>query len=106
MTATLERALAPLMVIGSFCNLGMFEYPLGRPMPYFSYLYALAKWSFLMYYVYYPVFIYYVQKHGIFYFPVSYPWITITLIVIGLYRFKVKISKCTPGLYIIIYLIF
>ncbi|KYN18614.1 hypothetical protein ALC57_09071 [Trachymyrmex cornetzi] len=30
MTGTLERALAPLMTIGGFCNLGMFEYPVGQ----------------------------------------------------------------------------
>ncbi|KYN17136.1 hypothetical protein ALC57_10591 [Trachymyrmex cornetzi] len=30
-TETLERALAPLMTIGRFCNLGMFEYPVGQP---------------------------------------------------------------------------
>jgi len=30
MIETLERALAPLLIIGSFCNLGMFEYPRGQ----------------------------------------------------------------------------
>ena len=29
MTETLERALEPLLIIGSFCNLDMFEYPRG-----------------------------------------------------------------------------
>ncbi|KYQ54043.1 hypothetical protein ALC60_08500 [Trachymyrmex zeteki] len=54
MTKTLQAALAPLMIIGSFCNLGFFEYPLGHSWPYLSYLYALAIWSFLTYAVYYP----------------------------------------------------
>jgi len=41
MTETLEKALASLLTIGSFFNLGVFEYPRGQPRPYLSYLYAL-----------------------------------------------------------------
>ncbi|KYQ60739.1 hypothetical protein ALC60_00186 [Trachymyrmex zeteki] len=57
MTKTLQAALAPLMIIGSFCSLGLFEYPLGHPRPYLSYLYFLAIWSFLTYFIYYPVYL-------------------------------------------------
>ncbi|KYQ47740.1 hypothetical protein ALC60_13232 [Trachymyrmex zeteki] len=56
MTKTLQAALAPLMIIGSFCNLGLFEYPLGHSWLYLSCLYFLVIWSFLTYSVYYPVY--------------------------------------------------
>ncbi|KYQ60740.1 hypothetical protein ALC60_00187 [Trachymyrmex zeteki] len=54
MTKTLQAALAPLMIIGSFCNLGLFEYPLGHSWLYLSCLYGIVMWSFLTYSVYYP----------------------------------------------------
>ncbi|KYQ54678.1 hypothetical protein ALC60_06447 [Trachymyrmex zeteki] len=56
MTKTLQAALAPLMIVGSFCSVGLFEYPLGHSWSYLSCLYALAIWSFLTYSVYYPVY--------------------------------------------------
>ncbi|KYQ58877.1 hypothetical protein ALC60_02032 [Trachymyrmex zeteki] len=54
MTKTLQIALAPLSIIGAFCSLGIFEYPLGRPRPYFSCLYTLITWSCFTYSFYYP----------------------------------------------------
>ncbi|EGI61973.1 hypothetical protein G5I_09738 [Acromyrmex echinatior] len=36
MTITLQSALAPLFTIGSFCCLGLFEYPLGQSRLCFS----------------------------------------------------------------------
>ncbi|EGI67237.1 hypothetical protein G5I_04167 [Acromyrmex echinatior] len=62
MAETLERALAPLLIIGSFCNLYMIEYPRGQPRIYLSYLYALAKWGSLTYFIYYPAYVRYLQK--------------------------------------------
>ncbi|KYN15556.1 hypothetical protein ALC57_12209 [Trachymyrmex cornetzi] len=56
-TMMLERALAPLMTIGAFCNLVMFEYRLGQSRMYISCLYGLAKWSLLIYFYYYPSYI-------------------------------------------------
>ncbi|KYQ49339.1 hypothetical protein ALC60_11593 [Trachymyrmex zeteki] len=56
MTKTLQAALAPLMIVGSFCSLGLFEYPLGHTWSYFFCLYVLAIWSFLTYSGYYPVY--------------------------------------------------
>ncbi|KYN12709.1 hypothetical protein ALC57_15125 [Trachymyrmex cornetzi] len=88
MTETLERALAPLMVIGGFCNLGMFEYPVGQLRTYISCLYALAKWSLLIYFFYYPMYIENFQEDKILYFNNIIPFATTTLILISICRFK------------------
>jgi len=101
MTETLERALAPLLIIGSFCNLCMIEYPRGQPRAYLSYLYVLAIWGFLIYFCYYPRYVGHLQENNIVindFVPLG----TITLILISLCRFKVQIFKCTPGSNIII----
>jgi len=101
MTETLERALTPLLIIGSFCNLCMIEYPRGQPRAYLSYLYALAKWCSLTYFYYYPLYVLLLQGNELF---IDYfiPLGTITLILISHCRFKVQIFKCTPGSNIII----
>ncbi|XP_071632448.1 uncharacterized protein [Temnothorax longispinosus] len=57
MTKTVETALAPLLITGSFCNLGLFEYPLGQPRPYLTCLYFLTTWSLFAYFFYYLVYI-------------------------------------------------
>jgi len=101
MTETLERALAPLLIIGSFCNLCMIEYPRGQPRAYLSYLYALAKWCSLTYFSYYPILVEDFQNGEVYSIDVI-PLGTITLILISLCRFKVQIFKCTPGSNIII----
>ena len=101
MTETLERALAPLLIVGSFCNLCMIEYPRGQPRAYLSYLYALAKWCSLTYFCYYPIYVGYLEG-STFYMDDFIPLGTITLILISLCRFKVQIFKCTPGSNIII----
>jgi len=101
MTETLERALAPLLIIGSFCNLCMIEYPRGQPRAYLSYLYALAKWCSLTYFCYYPICVQELQNGKVHTYNVI-PLGTITLILISLCRFKVQIFKCTPGSNIII----
>ncbi|KYN38468.1 hypothetical protein ALC56_07157 [Trachymyrmex septentrionalis] len=101
MTETLERALAPLLIIGSFCNLCMIEYPRGQPRAYLSYLYALAKWCSLTYFCYYPIYVWHLQENQL----SSNDFVrlgTIILILISLCRFKVQIFKCTPGSNIII----
>jgi len=101
MTETLERALAPLLIIGSFCNLCMIEYPRGQPRAYLSYLYALAKWCSLTYFSYYPIYVSHLQEDDV--FTIDFiPLGTITLILISISRFKVQIFKCTPGSNIII----
>ncbi|KYN28046.1 hypothetical protein ALC57_02482 [Trachymyrmex cornetzi] len=91
MTETLERTLAPLMIIGGFCNLGMFEYPVGQLRIYISCVYVLVKWSLLIYFIYYPKFIMYLQMTGRIYISVTVPLATIILILISFRRFKVKI---------------
>ena len=98
MTETLERALAPLLIIGSFCNLCMIEYPRGQPRAYLSYLYALAKWGSLIYFYYW----YWLENDMYIYTDDIFPLVTIILILISLSRFKVQIFKCTPGSNIII----
>ncbi|KYN09075.1 hypothetical protein ALC57_19044 [Trachymyrmex cornetzi] len=100
MTETLERALAPLMTIGAFCNLGMFEYPVGQLRTYISCLYALAKWSFLMYFFYYKTFIKNYQIYKIIYFKDILPFATITLILISFCRFK-ELKTCLRELAIV-----
>ncbi|KYQ47741.1 hypothetical protein ALC60_13228 [Trachymyrmex zeteki] len=99
MTETLERALAPLMTIGSFCDFGMFEHPLGQPRPYLSCLYVLAKWSFLTYSVYYPSYIYDL-KNNVIYLRTYKPLITITLVLISFCRFK-ELKMCLRELAIV-----
>ncbi|KYN09083.1 hypothetical protein ALC57_18807, partial [Trachymyrmex cornetzi] len=89
-TMTLERALSPLMTIGGFCNLAMFEYPLGQPRTYISCLYGLAKWSLLMYFWYYPCFIDSLRIHKTIYIVDIYSLITIILILISISRFKME----------------
>ncbi|KYN38703.1 hypothetical protein ALC56_06912 [Trachymyrmex septentrionalis] len=101
MIETLERALAPLLIIGSFCNLCMIEYPRGQPRAYLSYLYALAKWGFLIYFYYYQNLLWYSRENDI-YMAHIISLVTITLILISFSRFKVQIFKCTPGSDIII----
>ena len=95
MIKTLQTALTPLLIIGSFCNLGLFEYPVGHPRPYLSYLYILGIWSLFTYSVYYPTYIH--RWHRV------YIWIniiilisTIIMILVSLFRSKVRVLKCTP----------
>jgi len=102
MTETLERALAPLLIVGSFCNLCMIEYPRGQPRAYLSYLYALAKWCSLTYFWYYPIYVWNLQENSKLSTYNFVPLGTITLILISLCRFKVQIFKCIPGSNIII----
>ncbi|KYQ52391.1 hypothetical protein ALC60_08492 [Trachymyrmex zeteki] len=85
MTETLERALAPLLIFGSFCDLGMFERPLGQPRPYISCLYILAKWILYTYYCLYTRYIDILQTGDMFVADFI-PLITIILIFICLYR--------------------
>ncbi|KYN44909.1 hypothetical protein ALC56_00905 [Trachymyrmex septentrionalis] len=91
MIQTLERALAPLLIIGSFCNLCMIEYPRGQPRVYLSYLCALAIWGFLIYFYYYPNYLYSRENDMEIYIYDIIPLGTITLILISFSRFKVQI---------------
>ncbi|KYN22071.1 hypothetical protein ALC57_05539 [Trachymyrmex cornetzi] len=95
MTETLERALAPLMTISGFCNLGIFEYPAGqfRAGQYISCLYALAKWNLLMYFYYCPVYIESFLTYKNIYLSDIAPFATITLILISFCRFK-ELKTC------------
>jgi len=95
MIKTLQTALTPLLIIGSFCNLGLIEYPVGHPRPYLSYLYILGIWSLFIYSVYYPTYNH--RWHRV------YIWIniiilisTIIIILVSLFRSKVRVLKCTP----------
>ncbi|KYN50734.1 hypothetical protein ALC56_04170 [Trachymyrmex septentrionalis] len=103
MIKTLQIALAPLLTIGSFCGVGLFEYPLGHPRPYLSCLYILAIWSFFTYYIYYPLFDfiipYIMQMRMAIIVIVLTTFIklitAITTILISIFYFKVKVLKCT-----------
>ncbi|XP_018349906.1 PREDICTED: uncharacterized protein LOC108753060 [Trachymyrmex septentrionalis] len=100
MTETLERALAPLMTIGKFCNLGVFEYPVGQPRTCISYQYALAKWSLFIYFYHYPKYINEFQIDKTFNINSIVPLVTITLILISIYRFK-ELKMCLHELAIV-----
>ena len=94
MTKTLQAALAPLIIFGSFFSLSLFEYPLGHSRPYLSCLYVLATWSFLIYYIYYPFYyiILYNKSFIIRYWKFHVILITtILLIPVSFFYFKVKI---------------
>ncbi|KYN30155.1 hypothetical protein ALC57_00386 [Trachymyrmex cornetzi] len=98
-TLTLERALAPLMTIGAFCNLTMFEYPLGQSRTYITYLYGLAKWSLLTYFFYYPQCILSLQIKRI-YILLIILLITIILILTNICRSK-ELKMCLRELAIV-----
>ncbi|XP_032682000.1 uncharacterized protein LOC116849188 [Odontomachus brunneus] len=53
MVKTIQAALTSLLIIGAFCSLCVFEYPLGRPRPYFTCLYFLILWSTYTYILYF-----------------------------------------------------
>ncbi|KYN16334.1 hypothetical protein ALC57_11416 [Trachymyrmex cornetzi] len=97
---TLERALAPLMTIGGFCNLAMFEYPLGQPRTYVSCLYGLAKWSLLIYFYYYPGYIYSFQIERKMFMADVVSLLTIILILVSMCRFK-ELKMCLRELAIV-----
>jgi len=97
MAKTLQAALTPLIILGSFFGLGLFEYPLGHSRPYFSCLYVLATWSFLVYFIYYPLYYgsYEIYDHSYF---ITNNWrsftiliTAITLIPVNFFYFKVKV---------------
>ncbi|KYN09455.1 hypothetical protein ALC57_18428 [Trachymyrmex cornetzi] len=100
MTETLERTLAPLMTIGGFCNLGIFEYPVGQLRSYISCLYALAKWSLLVYFVYYPIYVQNLLIYRKIYIDNFVPIATIILILISICRFK-ELKTCLHELAIV-----
>ena len=98
MTKTLQIALASLLIIGSFCSLSMFEYPLGQSRPYLFCLYTSVTWSYLTYSYYYS---YYIDSWD----NKMSDWIeiitiitTITSILVNYFYFKVKILKYTHSL--------
>jgi len=100
MTNTLQTALTPLLNIGSFCGLGLLEYPLGHPRPYISCLFIFAVWSFFTYSVYYPTYFFIITERHM--TPLAIMVIatniiiSITIIIsilINFFYFKVKIFK-------------
>ncbi|KYM97759.1 hypothetical protein ALC62_11520 [Cyphomyrmex costatus] len=103
MTKTLQSALAPLFIISSFLCLGLFEYPLGQPRPYFSCLYTLAVWGTLIYYIYYPICIYMWQLKLIVIANITVPlelFVTLSLIFNSFYRCK-ELKICLHELSIV-----
>ncbi|KYM98319.1 hypothetical protein ALC62_11022 [Cyphomyrmex costatus] len=100
MTKTLQSALAPLFIISSFCCLILFEYPIGQPKPYYSCLYVLVVWSAIVYYFLYPVYIYKLEQKEIYFVDIIH-LIIILLILISLYRCKVKFLNICPKYYLI-----
>ncbi|KYQ53602.1 hypothetical protein ALC60_00517 [Trachymyrmex zeteki] len=95
MTKTLQAALAPLMIVGSFCSLGLFEYPLGHSWSYLSCLYVLAIWSFFTYSVYYPFYseVRTLMHPAVFSMQITILITAITSILVSLFYSKVKVFK-------------
>ncbi|KYQ59722.1 hypothetical protein ALC60_01251, partial [Trachymyrmex zeteki] len=79
-----------------FCDLGMFERPLGQPRPYISCLYILAKWIFYTYCYLYPRY----SRTGRIFVTDVLPLITIILIFVCLYRSR-ELKMCLRELAII-----
>ncbi|KYN50346.1 hypothetical protein ALC62_14737 [Cyphomyrmex costatus] len=100
MTKSLQSALAPLFITSSFHNLGLFEYPIGQPRLYSSCLYALAKWSIVMY-LYYPVLIYTWQNNFGQFIKFFLTILTVfTSVFVSLYRYK-ELKVCLHELSIV-----
>jgi len=94
MTKTLQAALTPLVIFGSFFGLSLFEYPFGYPRPYLSCLYVLIIWSFLIYFVYYPIickFILLKITKVIYWMDFIILFTAIALILDNFFYFKVKV---------------
>ncbi|KYN50744.1 hypothetical protein ALC56_09506 [Trachymyrmex septentrionalis] len=100
MTETLEKALAPLFIIGSFCNLGMLEYPRGQPKAYLSCLYALVKWGSLTYYYYYPISIKIFWNYKIF-FIADFSQLTLIISILFGFRHFKELKMCLRKLAIV-----
>ncbi|KYN31220.1 hypothetical protein ALC56_14488 [Trachymyrmex septentrionalis] len=103
MTKTIQTALAPLFIIGSFCGLGLFEYPLGQPRLYFTYLYFLITSTLFTYFFYYLIYNSYTPYLYNLY--MSWPNVIIMItaivsMVVGIFRFTVRIFKDTPNLHV------
>ncbi|XP_014481747.1 PREDICTED: uncharacterized protein LOC106748065, partial [Dinoponera quadriceps] len=100
MVKTVQAALSPLLVVGAFCGLCVFEFPLGRPRPYLTCLYFLVTWSIYAYIVYYLIDI--AQEQIIF---LSWTNLTITIssfvsMLVNIFRCK-ELKKCLRKLSIV-----
>lgn len=95
---TIQAALAPLLIICSFCSLGLIEYPLGQPRPYFTCLYVLTIWSLFSYFFYYLVYNSYTLSLVYLSWPNTIIMITaIVSMLVSLFRFKVSVLKYTSN---------
>ena len=93
MMTTLQTALAPLLIFGSFIGLGFFEYH-GHSMPYLACPYVLAIWGLSMYFIYYPIFFQLFENPNlIFIFWMDFVVLitAITSILVSWFHFKVKV---------------
>ncbi|KYN29392.1 hypothetical protein ALC57_01175 [Trachymyrmex cornetzi] len=95
MMNTLQTALAPLLIIGPFYSLGLFEYPLGQPRPFLSCLYILTTWSFFTYCYYCEYIIDYEWQKVTYWIYIIIMINVITLILVSYFHFKVNILKYT-----------
>lgn len=94
MTKTIQVALSPLLIVGAFCGLGFFEYPVGQPRLYLTCLYFLIAWSSYIYLYYYILI--YTNYTTMYVYMLS--WTNIVIIFsatlsmfVSLYHFKVGI---------------
>ncbi|CAL1676351.1 unnamed protein product [Lasius platythorax] len=100
MTRTIQAALSPLLIVGSFCGLGFFEYPLGRPRPYFTYSYFLITWSLYAYLFYYLVYTSYTAFLFLSWFNIIIIITAIVSMLVNLFRFK-ELKMCLRKLSIV-----
>ncbi|XP_072754199.1 uncharacterized protein [Anoplolepis gracilipes] len=101
MAKTIQAALSPILIVGSFCGLAIFEYPLERPRSYLTCLYFLIAGSIYVYLSYY---IFSINRIAL-YFMLSWTNIIIifstTLLMFGsLFYFK-KLKTCLYKLSIV-----
>ena len=94
----LQTVLTLLLIIGSFCSLGMFEHPLEQPRLYLSCLYTLVTWSYLMYSYYYSYYIGTWENKLTNWIEIITVIIAITSILVNYFYFKVEILKCTHAI--------
>ncbi|KYN17947.1 hypothetical protein ALC57_09829 [Trachymyrmex cornetzi] len=100
MTETLQTALAPLLIIGSFCSLGLFEYPLGQPRPFLSCLYTLITSSFFTYFNYCECLFNYEWQKVIYWINIILTISQITLILVSNFYFK-ELKMCLHELSVV-----
>ncbi|XP_072754251.1 uncharacterized protein [Anoplolepis gracilipes] len=100
MTKTIQEAVSPLLIVGSFCGLGFFEYPFGQSRPYFTYSYFLIMWSLYTYLFYYLVYTSYTAYLFVSWFNIIIIITAVMSMLVSFFRFK-ELKMCLRKLSIV-----